>query len=421
MKKNKTSYVIKSCLLSNAAKDGVLVDRFFTIVDGQPFFSEKDQSQESFFQNTEKGVVSGRTKLYPTSSKNNSVVEFTIADDGSKKEIFTKYLDEIREVLKVLKQEFGFRFTVGIKLNGEMVRDLDLNNAPMNIGHVLKNPNPQTEVASRVSFKKESQIQGQPQQMQPDISWQQSNQLIPEQNQSMQTTTQPGYGQMNQQPFSGQSPQPPQPPQPQPQKPKVNVAMGMTDRGALIVAPNKYVYPITFPELVYKDLAQDPHNDAYTSKSSYRAEAIDDDGNIETYYFTEKPEQIGLAREWIQYYIDNYGYLQLQQNPQIQMQQQNIQPQNIQSQPNMPQQGLPMAAQKMVDPFPLTALSKNPSFIKEAQNKKHKLDSVNDIEIIKTSSGNLFMSKKADVLDVFEGSLNYDEELNIYWKLEVKS
>ena len=410
MEKLKTSYTIKSCILSKATKDGILVDRFFTVLGGEITFSEKNESQEKFFSENKKGKVSGRARLYPSSSQNDSIVEFIIGDSGNKKEIFSKNLVDIREVLKALKGEFGFRFTTIVKINGDMVMDLDLNNAPMNIGHVLKNPNPQTEVASREYIKKESQLQPQNPQMQ------------------MPLDVQPNFGEFYQQPLAQgvpqppQLPQPPQPPQPKPENLKTNVAMGMTDRGALIVPPNKYVYPITFPTLVYNDLSKDPHNDAYTSKSSYRAEAVDVNGNISTYFFTETPEQIGLAREWIQYWIDKYGYLQLQKDPQIQ--QQLIQEQQSPLQPqNMPyQQGMPQQNQQGAAPFPLAALSKNPIFVKEAQSKRDKLNSINEIEMIKTSMGNLFLSKEVENLEgITDGEPKYDNELKIFWKLENNS
>jgi len=378
----KFSYVINRCFLSMAAaQEGILVDRLFTYNGNDLVFSKKEQTEEIFFSENSKGNFYGRAKLYPKPSKQNSVVEFSVEDLGDKKALFTKYLDKIKEVLSALKADYGFRYSVNIKINGVYIRDKDLANRPMNIGHVLKNPNPITEV----SFSKKDLIK---------------------ESQYNQSTS--------------------------------HVALRLTDGGLLEITPRNYVYPVSLPEIIDAN----SYSDTYNNRIHYAIQAMDPTGNVGTYYFISSPEQVGLVKPYMEWYINQLAPQQQQQPQQPQPQQpqqqqpQQQQPQQQQPQQQQPQQQLPQQQQpqqqlpqqqlpqqqlpqlqQMVQPFPIAAISNDSFFLKTVEAKKIKLNE-NMVELIKTSSGNIFLSNRHEFLeDILQDKIKYDKEFKLYWTL----
>lgn len=250
MLKQKKGFTINQCLLSTAAKQGLLVDRFF-VFDGKKnlVFSEKDQPSEDFFRDKPEDSLRGRAKLFSTTADSDSVVEFTVKEQGSKKDIFIKYLDDIKDVLQELKDSFGFRFTASVKLNNEYLRDKELNNAPMNIGHILSNPDPETELASAKRFSKEGQFNTQ---------------------------------------------------QPNTQQPIFNV-LRITNEGLLETSPRQYAHPIDLPQLV--DIER---SDNYVNRPQYRVWAIDNQGKVNLYYFVDSHDHMSVVWPKIEERVREY-------------------------------------------------------------------------------------------------------------------
>lgn len=315
--------VVKSRMLS--AANEVLFDRYFAYDGDELVFSERGEGKDDFFSKHPKSVISGHAVLYDKRSKSDSFVDFFIDDSGDKKTLFSKYLDKIKEVLSALKERFGFRFDVIIKINGMYIRDKDLYNRPMNIGHVLKNPNPVTEVAHKGISR------------------------IVKEGQSEEDNK------------------------------KRNVALRMTDSGVLEISPRQYVYPIDVPIPVDNS----SYSDNYSNRVLYKVKAVEPTGGaVDEYYFVATPEQVGMVVPYIQEYMQRYSrgwHPGFQQN--------------------------------------VSSMGNNISNV--ASVKAKRLANNTKIEAIRTSRGNIYMSKYASYLRGM-GDIKFDTQLGLWWVLDDK-
>jgi hypothetical protein len=222
------------------------------------------------------------------------------------KELLDEFLQEIRDVLGILKKDYGFRYTASIEINNRLLRDIEINNDPMNIGHILMNDNPSSEV---VVMEKNAQTYTYP-----------TNPNMP--------ISPPQYEQVSHAYQEIEAP-------PAPQVPQTNIinAWRILPDGRLEVVPGYYAKPISEPIVVD---ASTPQGDRYSPRNRYEMQAINPRSQVRLYSVIASPDVMNPAIKNIRRYMQEYQQIQQrQQMPQQQMPQQQMPQQqmpNIQSQ-----------------------------------------------------------------------------------------
>jgi len=254
-----------------ADKERVLVTRSFCVTDdGTVYFSSPTEDDNTFLGKHDDIELCGIAKLYPRGSQQKSFVDFNLPNASDNRQAFVDNKENIISVLSELKSEFGFRYTTRMKFNGTEVQDVEMQ-GPMNIGHVLRNPHPETEVAeNKVSIKKEAQQQ------------QQNTSVFP--------------------------------------------AFRLLSDGHIELALREYARPITMPQRTGNAERKDIHS----GKEQYVARAITQDDREIVVSFMARPEEIGPIVPNINTWAADWETRKPQQQPQEQPQQQQGQLQGSQ-------------------------------------------------------------------------------------------
>ena len=286
---------ILSDLVISQKNNNLLVNRYFVVgADGEVEVSEEDANKNDFFNNFSSNYkVSGRAILYPKGSKGKSIVVFNIDTDiDDIKKLLDEFLVEIREVLNIFKGEYGFRYTASIEINNKLLRDVELNNDPMNIGHILMNDDPSKQVTV---MEKSAQMYGQ----------------TPPYQQELYPTYQAIEA----------------PPSPQvPQATVINAYRILPD-GRLEVVPGYYVKPIEEPIVVDTNA---PQGDRHAPRNRYEVRALNPEGQVLIYSITTSPDEMSRAITNIRRYTQEYQQQLQQMPPQMPPQMLNIQSQALQ-------------------------------------------------------------------------------------------